>query len=163
MYKSILVGGVMTIVGLSVPTTVMAQFQVPLSSTVESSQASQPAVSPLELQQFVQVIKQFQKIEMQTQQQMAKAIGKEGLTPQRFVEINESQRNRNPQANVSSDELDKFKKAVVKVNEIMNASETKRQRTVETQGLELKRFLEIESTISQNKALQARVQQMLEN
>lgn len=163
MFKSIVVGGLLTIVGLSVSTSVNAQLSAPLSPNSQLSVVSEPEVSPLELQQFVQVIKQFQRIEQTSQQKVAKAINAEGLSPKRFMEINQSQRDWRSQSDASADEMEKFRKAVVKIQDIMRDAETKRQRTVETQGLDLKRFLEIEKIIAQNENLQAKVQQMLGN
>ncbi len=163
MFKSLVVGGVITMVGLFSPTIANAQLKESLSPTIETQTVTTPTVTPLEVQQFVQVIKQFRRIEANTQRQMAKAIQKEGLTPERFMEINKSQRQLRSQSVNSSEDLEKFRKVVVKFEEIMDNAEKKRQSTVETQGLELKRFLEIEKIIAQNKQLQAKVDQMLGN
>ena len=62
MLKSLVVGGVV-MVGLMIPTVAYGQFNGPISPTVETETTVDPKVSPLELQQFVQVIKQFQRIE----------------------------------------------------------------------------------------------------
>ncbi|MGK7941327.1 MAG: DUF4168 domain-containing protein [Crocosphaera sp.] len=163
MFKSLLVGGIITLVGVNQPTVTYAQFNAPISPTIERETVSSPKVSPIELQQFVQIIKQFQRIEMNMQREMAKAMKKEGFTPQRFMEINESQRQLRSESVNSSEDLEKFRKVVVQLEEIIDNAEKKRQSTVATQGLELKRFLEIEKIISQNKQLQAKVQQMLGN
>ncbi|MDJ0598106.1 MAG: hypothetical protein QNJ37_04610 [Crocosphaera sp.] len=162
MFKSLVVGGVV-MVGLMTPTVAYGQFNSPISPTIKTETVANPEVSPLELQQFVQVIKQFQRIEAVMQRQMAMAMKKEGLTPQRFMEINESQRQLRSESVNSSEDLEKFRKVVVKFQEIMDNAEEKRQSTVETQGLELERFLEIEKIVSKNQQLQAKVQQMLGN
>lgn len=163
MFKSLVVGSMITIVGLSVPTIAKAQFEAPLSPNSQLSVVSESEVSPIELQQFVQVIKQFRRIEYKTQQQMAKVLKKEGLSPDRFMEINQSQQDWRSQSNASPDEMEKFRKVVVEMKDIMSEAETKRQRTVETQGLELERFLEIEKIVANNKDLQGKVKQMLGN
>ncbi|MGK7880732.1 MAG: DUF4168 domain-containing protein [Crocosphaera sp.] len=162
MLKSLVVGGVV-MVGLMIPTVALGQFNGPISPTVETETTVDPQVSPLELQQFVQVIKQFQRIETVVQRQMAKTIQKEGLTPERFMEINESQRQLRSESVNSSEDLEKFRKIVVKFQEIMDDAEEKRQSTVVTQGLEVERFLEIEKIVSGNRQLQAKVQRMLGN
>ena len=163
MFKSLVVGGMMTMVGLISPTVAYGQFNGTISPTIETETVANPEVSPLELQQFVQVIKQFQRIEAMTQREMAKVLKKEGLSPDRFMEINESQRRLRSESVNSSEDLEKFRKVVVEFNEIMDDAEEKRQSTVETQGLELKRFLEIEKIVSNDQQLQARVQRMLGN
>ena len=162
MLKSLVVGGGV-MVGLMIPTVAYGQFNGPISPTVETETTVDPKVSPLELQQFVQVIKQFQRIETVVQRQMAKAIQKEGLTPERFMEINQSQRQLRSESVNSSEDLEKFRKIVVKFQEIMDDAEEKRQSTVATQGLELERFLEIEKIVSGNRQLQAKVERMLGN
>lgn len=164
MFKSLVVGGAIVMVGLTIPTIASAQFKGgSISPTIERQTVANPKVSPLELQQFVQVIKQFQRIERSIQMQMARAIKKEGLTPERFMEINESQRQLRSESVNSSEDLEKFRKVVVKFEEIMDDAEKKRQSTVDNQGLELERFLEIEKIVSNNRQLQAKVQQMLGN
>ncbi|MEM8777474.1 MAG: DUF4168 domain-containing protein [Cyanobacteria bacterium P01_G01_bin.49] len=163
MFKSIVVGGVIGIVGLSVPINVNAQLKAPLSPNSQLSVVSESEIAPLELQQFVQVIKQFQRIEYANQQKVAKAMKKEGLSPERFMEINESQKNWQSQSDASADEMEKFRNIVVEIKEIMSDAEEKRKKMVETQGLSLKRFLEIEEIVAKDDELQAKVQQMLGN
>ena len=163
MFKSLVVGGMITIVGFMSPTVAYGQFNGPISPSIETETVVDPEVSPLELQQFVQIIKQFKRIEAMTQREMAKALKKEGLTPERFMEINESQRQLRSESVNSSADLEKFRNVVVKFNEIMDDAEEKRQGTVETQGLKLNRFLEIEKIVSNNRQLQAKVQRMLGN
>ncbi|ACB50702.1 unknown [Crocosphaera subtropica ATCC 51142] len=164
MFKSLVVGGAIAIVGLSIPTVAYGQFNAgSISPTIEPETAANPKVSPIELQQFVQIIKQFQRIERFTQMQMAKAMKKEGLTPEKFMEINESQRQLRSESVNSSEDLEKFRKVVVEFQEIMDEAEERRQSTVENQGLELERFLEIEKIVAENQQLQAKVQQMLGN
>ncbi|EAZ90454.1 DUF4168 domain-containing protein [Crocosphaera chwakensis] len=164
MFKSLVVGGAIAIVGLIIPTSAYGQFNGgSISPTIEAETVANPQVSPLELQQFVQVIKRFQRIERYMQMQMAKAIKKEGLTPEKFMEINESQRQLRSESVNSSEDLEKFRKVVVQFREIMDDAEEKRQSTVENQGLELDRFLEIEKIVAGNKQLQSKVEQMLGN
>ncbi|WP_107670989.1 hypothetical protein [Cyanothece sp. BG0011] len=164
MFKSLVVGGAIAIVGITLPTTAYGQFNAgSISPTIETETVANPEVSPIELQQFVQVIKQFQRIERYMQMQMAKAIKKEGLTPEKFMEINESQRQLRSQSVNSSEDLEKFRKVVVEFQDIMDEAEERRQSTVENQGLELDRFLEIEKIVAGNKQLQSKVEQMLGN
>ena len=79
------------------------------------------------------------------------------------MEINKNQRQLNPNIDNSSEDLDKFRKVVVKLEEIMNNAEKKRQSTVKMQGLALERFLKIEEIVAKSKNLQEKVQKMLGN
>ncbi|MEL4894205.1 DUF4168 domain-containing protein [Crocosphaera sp. Alani8] len=165
MFKSLVVGGVITIVGLINSTVAYGQLNVngPISPTIETETAISPEVTPLELQQFVQVIKQFRRIETSMQREMAKAIKKEGLTPERFMEIDKTQRQLRSESVNSSEDLEKFRKVVTEFQKIMDDAEEKRQTTVATQGLEVERFLEIEKIVSNNQQLQGKVERMLGN
>ena len=163
MFKISILGSIVTILLFSFPQKVKSQFQAPLSPTIKTETIYSQEISPLELKQFVDVIKQFQRIEMNMQHIMAKAMKKEGLTPEKFMEINKNQRQLQPSLNNSSEDLDRFRKVVVKLEEIMNNAEKKRQSTVKTQGLDLSRFLKIEEIVAKNKHLQEKVQKMLGN
>ena len=163
MFKISILSSIVTILLLASPQKAKSQFQAPLSPTIKTETIYSQEVSPLELKQFVNVIKHFQRIEMNMQHIMAKAMKKEGLTPEKFMEINKNQRQLNPNIDNSSEDLDKFRKVVVKLEEIMNNAEKKRQSTVKMQGLALERFLKIEEIVAKSKNLQEKVQKMLGN
>ena len=163
MFKISILGSIVTILLFSFTQKVKSQFPAPLSPTIKTETNYLQEVSPLELKQFVNVIKQFQRIEMNMQHIMAKAMKKEGLTPEKFLEINKNQRQLKPSFDNSSEDLDKFRKVVIKLEEIMSNAEKKRQSTVKTQGLDLPRFLKIEEIVAKNKHLQEKVQKMLGN
>ncbi len=129
-----------------------------------ATQAAPPAsISPLELRQFAQVLKQLEAIELEMQRKMALVIQKEGLSPQRFIEIDQQLQNPfSPSAaEVTEGEREQYKAARVKIEEIIQETKPRQERAVIAQGLELQRFAQIGQRVNQDRALQQRVQQML--
>lgn len=163
MLKSMLLGGLVGTSLLLVPVAVRAQAGQ-LASPQPSAQAASPAsVTSIELQQFVQAIRQLQVVDRQNQQKMAKAIEEEGLSPQRFSEIGQGLQNPGtpPATPVSEEEQQKFQKAIEKMDKIQRESLPKQQRAISTQGLQIERFRQIDVAVQQDPVLKKRVQQML--
>ncbi len=162
MLKSILVGGITGILCLSVSSPVHSQIE---AETTPFFGTTQSEISPLELRQFAQIIQQFQGIDYRTQRKMGQAIKKGGLSYERFMEIGKSKNNYNYVAGVqaSPDELEKFQKTLTQVEEIITETEQKKERMIKSQGLEIKRFRQIETMVTQDRDLQQKVQQMVGN
>ncbi|MEB3280826.1 MAG: DUF4168 domain-containing protein [Lyngbya sp.] len=133
--------------------------------TLLGQAASSSEVSQEELRQFAEAFKQLRAIEMEAEQKMAQAVQEEGLTPQRFVEIGQSQQGEAPAsaAEVSPQEQQQFDKALVKVREILQNTEARKYEAVQSQGLEVERFQEIIAALQQNPQLKQQVQEMLQN
>lgn len=162
MLKPIILGGLVGTSLLLVPVVVRAQagqLTVPQSSTQATSPTS---VTPIELQQFVQAIKQLQVVDRQNQQKMAKVLEEEGLSPQRFSEIGQSLQNRTNLANpISEAEKQKFEQVIEKMGKIQQESLPKQRRAISMQGLQIERFRQIDVAVQQDPTLRKRVQQML--
>lgn len=136
----------------SVPQSVLAQAASPTQVTQD------------ELQKFAEAFKKLRAIEVEAEQRMAQAVQEEGLTPQRFVEIGQSQQSQeSASSGVSAEEQQKFDKALVKVREILENTETQKYEAVQSQGLEVERFQEIIVAIKANPELKQQVEQMLQN
>jgi hypothetical protein len=136
-----------------------------ISPSFLAQAASSSAVTQEELQKFAEAFKEFRVIEMDAEQKMAQAVQAEGLTPERFVEIGQSQQGEAPAsaAEVSAEEQQKFDKALVKVREILQNTEDRKYQAVQSQGLEIERFKEIIAAVQENPQLKQQVQQMLQN
>jgi hypothetical protein len=164
MLKSIFLGGCLGISLLSTPVAVYAQAQQ-LMTPPPAQAAVSEEISPLELQQFVQVLKQWRVIEMEMQKKMTQAIKAEGLTPERFLEIERKQDNfsLSSGAAVSEQEQQQFEKAQANVRKIWQETQPKKKRVITAQGLDIQRFSQIGQKVEQDRNLQQRVQQMLGN
>ena len=139
-----------------------------LSSVPQSllAQAASPTqVTPEELEKFAQALKQLILIEREANQRMAQAVQEEGLTPERFVQIEQSTQGEGAAsaADISAEEKQKYDKALVKVREIVQEVRAKQYQALQSQGLEVERFQEIVAVVQNNPQLEQQVQQMLQN
>jgi hypothetical protein len=96
---------------------------------------------------------------------MAKAIASEDLTPQRFMEIGQTRTRigESSDKSASPEEIEKFKKALVKVNNVLEVSQSKQERVIKGQGLEISRFNQISKIIEQDRNLKQKYEQMITN
>ena len=144
----------------------LASSQTPTSVPEMMAQASSTAeITPEELQQFVQTLKQLREVEVQAQQQMAQAVQSQGLTPERFMEIlGQNQPNPDSAAkNVSSDEKEKFDQALTQVRGILREAESQKLEVLQAQGMEPERFNQIIAAVQEQPSLKEQVQQLLQN
>ncbi|MGH2414412.1 MAG: DUF4168 domain-containing protein, partial [Microcystaceae cyanobacterium] len=100
-----------------------------------------------------------------SQEKMLRAVQSEGLTPERFMEIERGQQNPQGQATpeVSGEEKQKYEKAEAQVKQIHQETQTQMQQAIKAEGLELERFNQIVAAVQQNPTLQQQVQQMLKS
>ena len=162
MLKSIVGGLVGTL--LSFAPVVAHPLRQPLSPQV-LSQAFTPkraneSISPLELQQFAQALKQLQKVEMETREKMVEALKEEKLSPQRFQEIGQQRSNPDSPASseISASEQQRFDKALAKIQAIQQESAPKQSRAITLQGLTVERFNQIGRALDKNPALRQQLQ-----
>lgn len=146
---------------------VVAQTQVqPLSpqllSQTSTSTGANETVSPLEIQQFAQALKQLKKIEMATQEKMVEALKQENLSPERFQEIGQQRNNSDLAATgITPGELERFDKAVAKLQTIQQEAAPKESRAISMQGLTMERFNQIGQMINKSPALKQQLQNNL--
>ncbi len=166
MLKSMIVWGCAGLCVILSPTMAQAQarqLQIAPEALSQTSSSQNGSITPLELNQFSQAIKQLQIIELRNQRRMTAAIKDEGLEPERFVEIEESVRTRNvnPENPITPEEQEKYIKAATRVQEIWQEAQPKREKAVTMQGLTLQRFAQINQIISQDPDLQKQLQQIV--
>lgn len=134
-----------------------------LLSQALPSQASGNTVTPLEIQQFAQALKELRKVQMETQKKMVKAIEDERLSPARFQEI--GQRRDDPNFPVSTEitptEQERFDKALAKIQTIQQEAIVKQRRAITLEGLTLERFNQISQAIDKDPALKQQLQRSL--
>lgn len=154
------IGGAIAALLCSAPVVAQAQVQ-PLSSQLFSqastSTRSSGTISPLEMQQFVQALRQLKKIEMETQEKVIQALKQERLSPERFQEIAQQRNNPDP-SGITPADLERFDKAVAKIQTIRQEAAPKESRAVSMQGLTEERFNQIGQMINQSPALQQQLQ-----
>jgi hypothetical protein len=158
-----IIGGMVGALLYFLPIVAQAQVQQlspQILSQTFTPKGSSEAVSPLEIQQFAQALKQLKQIEMETRAKMVEALKEENLSPERFQEI--GQRRNNPDSPVSTEispaEQERFDKALARMQTIQEESVPKQRRALTLQGLTLERFNQIEQAVNKNRALLQQVQ-----
>ncbi len=137
-------------------------FSPQLLSQTSLSTGSNGTVTPLEIQQFAQALKQLQKIEMETQEKIVKALKEERLSPERFQEI--AQQLNSPDAGttqITPTEQERFDKAIAKIQTIRQEVASKENRAISMQGLTTERFNQIGQMIDKNPALKQQLRNSL--
>jgi Domain of unknown function (DUF4168) len=138
----------------------------PQSPGQSPSAAPATPVSETELQKFAKVIPQLQQIQQSAQQQVSEAIKKAGLSEDRFRELYGAQQTPNAsQASTPAtpQEQQAVQQVASQLETIKTEVQSRRERAVTSQGLELTRFNEILTAVRQDSQLQQQLQQMLNN
>jgi hypothetical protein len=162
MLKRIFWGGCL---GMIWGTTLMV-VEVPSSAAMAfpSSQILvQAAVSSEDLQKFAKAIAQFQTIDIDTQEKLSQAVQKNGLSPDRFLEIGESRREgaSKPSNPVTSEEEAKFKQAIGDIQPILEQDQSQKERAIVTAGLTIERFQAIGESVESDSKLQDQLRKIL--
>ncbi|MBF2002385.1 MAG: DUF4168 domain-containing protein [Synechococcales cyanobacterium M58_A2018_015] len=171
MLKRILIGSSIC-TGLLI-SGMTAQAQTPAPSTPESNpQPAAPEAPPAaaepsaeEVQQFANAIKQIQSIQQEAQRQADQVFESEGITPERFGEILQSQQNpqAQPQPEVTPEEQQNFDQVLSQLTEIQQTTQTRVNAAIQEEGLDSTRFNQIMTLVRQDPELRQRVQQELQN
>lgn len=152
--------GLLSLSFLSV--AIASPSQAQSAAQILNQTASVGNIPALELQQFVQVLKRWKTIDMESQKKMVGVIKAEKMAPERFMEILKQQQNPDVSANdISADDKAKFEKIMTKFQEIEEEAIPKKEKAIVSQGLEVQRFAQIQRIIQKDPSLQQRVQQML--
>ncbi len=126
-----------------------------------SGTAQQP-VSDEELQKFVGVARKLDSISKERNTLVVQAIEKEGMNINRFREIYVSKQD--PKAKptqVSNDEQQKYDRALAQLVQIQKDTQAKMGSAVQSEGLEVPRFIQILETVQKTPTLQKKVEQMM--
>lgn len=136
-----------------------AQTAAPAPQTAPVSQ--QP--SKQEVQKFAGAVKQILTINKVSEEQAVQAIQGEGLSPQRFDEIYKMQADPKvkPTTQVQPKERQSYDRAVAKLIAIQKESQTKMEKAVQDQGLNVQRFNQIFAAVQKNPQLKQEVQQIM--
>jgi Domain of unknown function (DUF4168) len=183
MYKKLLLGGcvatLMLAAGFPVRSQTMQQApasqepqQAPASQEPQQAPASQGQQTPQstdvsseDLQKFASAIKQILAIQEDYQGRMAQAVEQEGLSQERYMEIQASQSNPSaqPSSEITAEERQNYEQANVKISQLQQEAESKMKEAVQAQGLDIERFNQIFAVVEQDPSLQQQVQQMIQN
>jgi|AntRauTorcE11898_2_1112593.scaffolds.fasta_scaffold65668_1 hypothetical protein len=150
------------VITLAVSTGMFAQG---MNGMMQQQPQNIPAVEDAELEEFVSVAVELEKINAESQTKIQKMIEDEGMTTQEFSQI--YQVKANPKADQAKlDEFSEEKIATVdellpKLNEVQQASQQKTMAKVQESDLSIQRFTQINQKLQGDQELQQRFQQLM--
>jgi hypothetical protein len=150
------------VITLAVSTGMFAQG---MNGMMQQQPQNIPAFEDAELEEFVSVAVELEKINAESQTKIQKMIEDEGMTTQEFSQI--YQVKANPQADQAKlDEFSEEKIATVdellpKLNEVQQASQQKTMAKVQESDLSIQRFTQINQKLQGDQELQQRFQQLM--
>jgi hypothetical protein len=136
--------------------TVHAQDTVPQPST-----SFREDFSDEELKSFVTANEKVMAIQMEGEQKMIKAIENEGLTLDRFNQILEQQRDPQPGAETSPEELASFNNAAQQILQENARIEKEMATSIQELGLDVETYKQIMLAYQQSPTVQSRVNEMV--
>ena len=119
-------------------------------------------VSDKELEKFVNAVDKVKDLQENAQKKMVDAIEKEGLDANRFVQINNIDRNpeKDIKKEVSENELESFNKAKQKVSKMQQNMQNKQVKAIESEGIDVQRYVEIARAAQRDPELRSKIQEM---
>lgn len=120
-------------------------------------------VSDAELEKFVEVSSTVQEIQMESQMEMVAIVEEEGLEVETYNQIAEVRHlgEDEDQLNVSTEDMEKFESASESIAVIEQDLENKMEAAMEEEGMEMQRFMAINTALQQDPSLQQRVREMM--
>lgn len=163
MYYRLITLSVLMLFFVTATSAVNAQESPPAKQAPKAKQNIPDInVNDKELEKFVDAVNEVKTLQENAQQKMVDVIEGEGLDAQRFVEINNMQRNPNAKVseNVSEKELENFNNAKEKVSKMQKDMQNKQVKAIEDQGMEVQRYVEIARAAQNDPELRQKIQSM---
>ncbi|HKJ69593.1 MAG TPA: DUF4168 domain-containing protein [bacterium] len=136
------------------------QLSAEQQQQLQQQQAPSVEVNDEELETFSNALQTIQTIYEDAQPNMVAAIKEEGMEPNRFSQIAQSQQNPQSDLDVSDQEMQKFNSALTEIREIQSGIIEKQKTAVKEEGMSPERFQEILTAVRQDQQLQQRLQSM---
>lgn len=140
--------------------TAMATDSSDAMQSMDQEPQALDSVSNDDLQKFTSAVTSIQMYSQTVQPRMINVVQKNGLTPQRYSMIMQSQQMPNDTLQVSDDEMAKFKDAQAKIETLQNNANDTIEMKIKQSGLTVDHYRAILATVRQDPALQQKVQAM---
>jgi len=145
---------------MSAPFAVTAQTMPP----AQQQQQVKTDFTDQELKQFTEAAEAVNKISMEADAKMTKAIENAGLDLDTFNEIAAAQQNPNAKKPAADEaEMQKFQEVSGKLQEIQTEMQPKMVSAIEDSGMDINKYQEVMLAYQQSPELQAKVKQMMQN
>jgi len=121
-------------------------------------------VSDDELKQFVEVTMDAQEVQMEAQESMVDMVEDAGLSVDRFNEILQGMQQGQSQAdmNVEDEEMERFDEVISDLEVVQQKVEEDIMEIIESKGMEVDRFQEINMALQMNPELQQKYQEIVQ-
>lgn len=139
--------------------------EAPAQAQPATPQASPAAsdVSQSEIEKFANAVEQIQSIQSDAQQQANQILQQEQLTPERFSQILQTERNpqAQPSSEVSPEDRQKFERVSSQLNQLQQTTRQQMDAALQEEGIPRERFTEILAMVRQDASLRQRIEQEL--
>ncbi|MEX2597196.1 MAG: DUF4168 domain-containing protein [Salibacteraceae bacterium] len=125
-------------------------------------QESSPSVSDTELEQFASAVGQVQMVNQAAQQQMAAAISEEGLSVEKFNEIQQAEQNPTAEVEANDDQREQYTSCMKSIKAIQMKAQEEMQEKITAEGLSIEKYQEIGNLVQQDPSLQQKVQELIQ-
>lgn len=160
MVKHILAGcSLLLLLGVS---SLPVQAQNPSPAPAQTTAPAK--VSTEELQKFTGALKKALVIMQERDSEMVQAVQKQGLTEERFNEIHQSRQDpaKKPTQQVTSKEEQSYKQAFSQLVEIEKTTQSKMEKAVQAEGMNVERFNQILALVQKDPSLQQEVRKLIQ-
>ncbi|MCB0702593.1 MAG: hypothetical protein R2863_10260 [Candidatus Kapaibacterium sp.] len=113
-----------------------------------------------DLKKLAKIITELQKLNMQSQEMMMAAVQKQGMDPQRFLQIQQSLQNPQAANNLSADEKKKFENSMNAIGEIQVEIRKKMEGALKKEKVSMDEYQEMMMAIQTDQNAQQKLMQM---
>lgn len=156
--KSFLVAGCASVALMFNPASAVAQQPANMQQMPTAKDYSDE-----ELKNFADATMEVQKLQMEMQQQMAKAVQEEGMDPAQFQKMAQAQQTGKETEEVyTEEEQQAFANAMKAVMAMQQEVQTKMQSKLEDNGMTMEEYQTMAMSIQQSPEMTKKVQEMMQ-
>jgi hypothetical protein len=113
-----------------------------------------------DLKKLAKILNQLQGLNMQSQEMMMAAVQKQGMDPQRFLQIQQSMQNPEAAKSLPADEKKKFEASMNAIGAIQIEMRKKMEGALKNEGVSMEQYQEMMISIQTDQTAQQKLMQM---
>ena len=113
-----------------------------------------------DLKKLGKILNQLQALNMQSQEMMMAAVQKQGMDPQRFLQIQQSLQNPEAAKSLSADEKKKFEASMNAIGNVQQEMRKKMEGVLKKEGVSMDQYQEMMIAIQTDQTAQQKLMQM---
>lgn len=138
----------------------MSVFAQQPQQQLQQQQQQKVEVNDSDLEQFATVTQGVMQKNQEVQQEMLGEIEKEGLTGERYTELQMAEQNPTAKSDASEEELNKKKKIDRKLDALNQELQKKQVAIIEDNGMTVERYQEIANAVQSDQSLLEKYQKI---